>query len=112
MGLAGLEEGLVGKNTSIYSTGGIWYDKWFFPDWKEGGHGYTNLVKALAESVNTYFYYLALESFEDRRGLGLDRMLGYFSRFGLGKALGIDIRGEKSGFLVPGRHSASGHRPG
>ena len=99
MGLAGLEEGLITRNTSFYSTGGIWYDKWFFPDWKAGGHGYTNIIKAIAESVNTYFYYLALEEFEDKKGMGLDKMLYYFDKFGLGSSLGIDLEGEKEGFL-------------
>ncbi|HLC64348.1 MAG TPA: penicillin-binding protein 2 [Patescibacteria group bacterium] len=99
MGLAGLEEGLIARETIVYSIGGVWYDKWFFPDWKEGGHGLTNIIKAIAESVNTYFYYLALEEFEGRQGLGLEKMLSYFSSFGLGQSLGIDINGEKEGFL-------------
>lgn len=99
MAVAGLEEGLITKATSILSLGGVWYDKWFFPDWKAGGHGRTNLIKALAESVNTYFYYLALEEFEGHRGLGLDKILHYYRKFGLGHVLGIDLAGEKSGFL-------------
>jgi len=27
-----------------------------FPDWREGGHGQTNVRYALADSVNTFFY--------------------------------------------------------
>jgi len=99
IGLAALEEDLITRNTSVNSVGGVWYDKWFFPDWKTGGHGYTNIIKALAESVNTFFYYLALEDFEDRHGLGLDRMISYFQKFGLGSQTGIDLKGESLGFL-------------
>lgn len=99
MAVAGLEENLITKTSSILSLGGVWYDKWFFPDWKAGGHGRTNVIKALAESVNTYFYYLALEEFEGHSGLGLDKILYYYRKFGLGRVLGINLSGEQAGFL-------------
>ncbi len=99
VGAEALDQGLITRWSQINSTGGIWYDKWFFPDWKAGGHGLTNIIKALAESVNSFFYYLALDEFEDHQGLGLDNMLKAFSKVGLGKVLGIDLFGESSGFL-------------
>lgn len=99
MSLAGLQAGVIDRNSSVSSVGGVWYDKWFFPDWKAGGHGITNVIKALSESVNTFFYYLALENFDGHRGLGLERMLSYFSAFGLGKITGLDLKGERAGFL-------------
>lgn len=99
LGAAGLKEGLITRYSQVLSLGGIWYDKWFFPDWKAGGHGYTNIIKAIAESVNTYFYYLALEEFDGHQGLGLDKILDYFSAFGLGGFTGIDLTSEASGFL-------------
>lgn len=99
IGLAGLEEGLINQATQVNSVGGVWYDKWFFPDWKAGGHGYTNIIRALAESVNSFFYYLALEDFDGHHGLGLEKMISYFKRFGLGEVLGIDLKGEQPGFV-------------
>ncbi len=99
LGLAGLEEKIINQNTQINSVGGVWYDKWFFPDWKSGGHGLTNLVKAIAESVNSYFYYLALEDFEGHRGLGLEKILSWFRKFNLGAPTGIDLQGEQGGFV-------------
>ncbi|MBU1130579.1 penicillin-binding protein 2 [Patescibacteria group bacterium] len=99
LGAAALEEGLITKYSQILSLGGIWYDKWFFPDWKAGGHGYANIIKALAESVNTYFYYLALEEFDGHYGLGLDKMLSYFRAFGLAESAGINLSNESGGFL-------------
>ncbi len=99
IGAAALEENLINRSTQVYSSGGLWYDKWFFADWKAGGHGLTDIIKALAESVNTYFYYLALEEFEGHQGLGLERILSYFKNFGLGKILGINLEGERAGFL-------------
>ena len=94
MSAAGLEEGIINKNTSILSVGGVYYDKWFFPDWKAGGHGLTNVIKAIAESVNSFFYYLALDNFDGHHGLGLDNMLKHFKLFGLGSKLNIDLNGD------------------
>jgi len=102
IGLAGLEEGLITRQSTVNSLGGVWYDKWFFPDWRVGGHGLTNIIKALADSVNTFFYYLALEDFDGHHGLGLEKMTAYLKKFGLGKSLGIDQNGERGGF-VPSR---------
>ena len=99
IGSAALDEGLINRNTQVNSKGGIWYDQWFFPDWKAGGHGLTDINKAIAESVNTFFYYLALEEFDGHQGLGLNNILKYLSDAGLNNTLGIDLPGEQSGFL-------------
>jgi len=96
---AGLQEGLINRSSQVSSVGGVWYDKWFFPDWKAGGHGLTNIIKALAESVNTFFYYLALEELDGHHGLGIEKMLKYYSSFGLGQLTKIDLMGEAPGFL-------------
>ncbi len=99
MASAGLQEKIIDRNTSVNSVGGIWYDeKWFFPDWKAGGHGATNVTKAIAWSVNTFFYYLG-GGYGNFKGLGLDLMVKYFKLFGLGEKTGIDLPGEKTGFV-------------
>lgn len=95
---AALQEGIVNEYTSFLSVGGIRIGAWFFPDWKAGGHGVTDAKKAIAESVNTYFYYLG-GGFEDFVGLGIDKMVQYFKMFGLGAQTGIDLAGEATGFL-------------
>jgi penicillin-binding protein 2 len=95
---AALEEGLITANTTILSTGGIRVDKWFFPDWKTGGHGPTNVTKALAESVNTFFYAIG-GGWDKITGLGIDRIIAYAKKFGMGDRLGVDLAGEGSGFL-------------
>lgn len=99
LGAAALQEKLISRTSQILSVGGVWYEQWFFPDWKEGGHGYVNIISALANSVNTFFYYLALESFDGHQGLGLTKMLTYLANFGLGKETGVDLNQESSGFL-------------
>lgn len=55
--LAGLAEQVIDEHTSFVSSGGISVGPWFFPDWKAGGHGVTDVRKAIALSVNTFFYY-------------------------------------------------------
>jgi len=95
---AALEEGVINENTTVLSNGGIRVGQWFFPDWKAGGHGVTNVRKALAESVNTFFYYIG-GGYGDFAGLGLERMVKYEKMFGLDAQTGIDMPGEVSGFL-------------
>ena len=95
---AALQEHIITPTTSFLSVGGIRVGQWFFPDWKAGGHGITNVTKALAESVNTFFYIVGggLDAFQ---GLGVERITAYAKKFGLGSTLGIDLPGEGAGFL-------------
>ncbi len=93
--MAGLELGLRTPSDTVVSTG-IFYlpgAKRGYRDWKVGGHGVINLREAMAQSVNTYFYKLALD-------LGIDRLHDYVTRFGFGAPTGIDLNGESAG-LVP-----------
>ncbi|HRT11421.1 MAG TPA: penicillin-binding protein 2, partial [Patescibacteria group bacterium] len=95
---AALEEKIITPSTSFLSTGGLRVGQWFFPDWKAGGHGWTNVTKAIAESVNTFFYYIG-GGYEDFTGLGVERLGQYLQSFGLGRPTGIDLTGETSGFV-------------
>lgn len=95
---AALAEELVTTGTTVRSTGGIRYGAWFFPDWKPGGHGVTNVVKAIAESVNTFFYAVG-GGWEHIEGLGIERIERYYRLFGVGERLGIDLPGEGKGFV-------------
>ncbi|MCX6778643.1 MAG: penicillin-binding protein 2, partial [Candidatus Magasanikbacteria bacterium] len=95
---AALNEKVIDKNTVILSNGGIQVDRWFFPDWKAGGHGLTDVRKAIAESVNTFFYFIG-GGYNNFVGLGLDKMILYLKKFNFGSSLGIDVPGEASGFI-------------
>lgn len=95
---AALQEGIVSEKTTVLSVGGIRIGQWYFPDWRAGGHGRTDAKKAIADSVNTYFYYIG-GGYEDFKGLGVDKINYYGELFGLGKQTGIDLAGEASGFL-------------
>ncbi|MBI3115212.1 MAG: penicillin-binding protein 2 [Candidatus Kerfeldbacteria bacterium] len=93
-----LDERIITPSTSVQSVGGIQIGQWFFPDWKPGGHGTTDVRKAIAESVNTFFYMVGGGT-DDFRGLGIETMTTHVRRFGFGSATGIDLPGERSGFL-------------
>ncbi|MFH1187573.1 MAG: penicillin-binding protein 2 [bacterium] len=95
---AALQDGVITENTTILSTGGINIGQWTFADWKAGGHGITNVKKALADSVNSFYYYIC-GGYGNFKGLGIDKMVYYADLFDLGKTTGIDLPGEKSGFF-------------
>ena len=60
----GIEQGLIDWNFSIFDEGFFTLpeDGRIYRDWKEGGHGDTNLFKAITQSSNTYFFDLAYRS--------------------------------------------------
>jgi len=94
LGLAGLELGVISTGERVFSSGRYFlpgFDK-PFRDWKKGGHGWVDIYGALEQSVNTYFYELALE-------LGIDRIHDYLALFGFGSPSGLDLLGENSGVL-------------
>lgn len=95
---AALSEGLINRRTTFLSSGGLQINKWFFPDWKTNGHGPTNVIKAIAESVNTFFFIIG-GGYENFTGLGLDKITEYLKKFGLANTLGIDLPGEAAGFI-------------
>jgi penicillin-binding protein 2 len=95
---AALEEKVADINTTVLSTGELHVGRWTFKDWKVGGHGVTNVTKALAWSINTFFYYVG-GGYGNFVGLGVDKILSYMYKFNLAQKTGIDLPGESSGFL-------------
>lgn len=98
LGAAALEEGIITDETTIVSMGGLSVGVWHFPDWKAGGHGVTDIKKAIAESVNTFFYLIAGGD-ETHEGLGVERATKYLQKFGWGKPSSIDLPASGQGFL-------------
>ncbi len=96
--LGALEDGIIDENTGFMSSGGIRISSWFFPDWKSGGHGFTNVKKAIAESVNTFFYIIG-GGYGGFTGLGLEKLTNFYQKFGLNSKTGIDLPGEVFGFV-------------
>jgi len=93
-----LQEKIITETTTFLSNGGLRIGEWFFPDWKAGGHGLTDVKKALALSVNTFFYYIG-GGYGDFKGMGVAGLVKYAELFGLGKTTGVDLPGERAGFV-------------
>ncbi len=101
--LAALEEKIIDPNRKINCQGALnLLDKfnknviWTYGDWK--AHGPTDMVKAIAESCDVYFYTVG-GGYGDISGLGPERIKKYLENFGFGKVSGIDLIGEKPGLL-------------
>lgn len=92
--MAALEAGKVTPQDAISDPGYFFLGR-TFNDWKPGGHGRVDLVRALKVSCDTYFYQLGLKA-------GIDDIAAMARQFGLGENTGIDIPGEEKG-VVPGR---------
>lgn len=90
--IAALEEGFATRNTSVYCPGHFDYGDSRFHCWKWGGHGKVDVLSALAESCDTYFYKLA-------KDVGIDIIAKYARYFGFGEKTGIGVAEERSGLM-------------
>lgn len=105
VGLAGLETGMRTPQDTVVSTG-VFYipgQQRGYRDDQRGGVGRVDLVGAIEQSVNTYFYKLALD-------MGIDRFSEYMGKFGFGRPTGIDLIGESSGVLPSREWKAANFR--
>jgi penicillin-binding protein 2 len=98
-----LTDGVVTPETTIVSTGQISvpnpYDPKhpsIFRDWKVLGS--LDLRHGIAWSSDVYFYTVA-GGFGAQKGLGIDRLDYWYRTFGLTSPTGIQLPGEKSGFV-------------
>ena len=94
IGLAGLEHTVVDINHREHCPG------WFqlegrerkYRCWKRRGHGSVNLVDAITQSCDVFFYSLAIK-------LGVDRIHDYLTPFGFGQKTGLVVGNESAGLL-------------
>ncbi len=91
--LAGLEEGVIDESTEFFCPGYHRFGNRIYRCWKRGGHGKVNIVKALAQSCDVYFYQVG-------QLLGVDRLAWYAKASGLGSRAGINL-GKESRGLIP-----------
>ncbi len=111
LGVAGLEEKVITEETNLFCPLDLCLENKYseelecFSDWKF--HGYTSIKKAIAESVNPFFYMLgggydAPSSVDIRlpkhfEGLGVLKIESWLKKFGWGEKTGVDLPGEVKG---------------
>lgn len=93
MAVAGLEEGVITPDTSIFCPGYFTFGNRSYRCWKKPGHGAVDVRQALIQSCDVFFYQVG-------RKLGIDKIAEYSRKFGLGLPSKIDLGGEESG-LIP-----------
>ena len=91
--IAGLGEGVIKPDTSIFCPGHFELGRGRYRCWKKSGHGFMNLHDALVQSCDVYFYTIG-------HRLGIDTIAKYAKRFGLGRSTRLGLSREKKG-LVP-----------
>ncbi|WP_043532278.1 penicillin-binding protein 2 [Litchfieldella xinjiangensis] len=97
MALAGLVEGEITPNKTIYDPGYFQLpnDSRRYRNWLRWGHGRVDMERSIAVSNNTYYYTLA-------HALGIDRISERMHDFGFGERVTYDIFGESTA-LMPNR---------
>ena len=97
--VAGLETGIIEPDTEIEDLGRYTY--WSSPQpmcwiyWQRGTtHGWINVSEAIEVSCNYFFY-------EVGREVGIDVLVDYATRFGLGQYTGIELYEEKGVMASP-----------
>ena len=85
----------VGEKWGVYCTSSLPFGGRVFRCWKKQGHHKTNIIKAIRESCDDYFYKGSIL-------IGNKKMSDAMLRYGLGKKTGIDLPNEFIG-VVPSR---------
>ena len=93
--IAALEAGVVTADQRVFCPGHMQMGNIKFHCWKKGGHGAQDLIAAIKNSCDVYFYEIA-------RRVGIDKIAETAKRFGLGVYTGIDLPNERPG-LMPDR---------
>jgi penicillin-binding protein 2 len=116
VGVAALAEKIISPTKTFFSPGYLDVPNPYNPnepsrflDWRYQGD--VNLYSAIAQSSNVYFYIVG-GGFGDFRGLGINKLIAWWQKFGLGKKTNIDLPNEQTGFIpTPDWHKEKLKRP-
>lgn len=94
IGLYGIENKIIDWEYTIDDPGFFVLpeDNRIYRGWKKGGHGVINLMDAIIESSNTFFFSLAYES-------EIEELVEHLSHFGFGRNICIDCFIPDNGLL-------------
>jgi penicillin-binding protein 2 len=90
---AALTNSLVTLDTTFFDSGTFKIGQQVWKCWKPGGHGEMNLVEALMESCDVYFYNVGKKNYDQTSAV----LQTGERQFGFGRVTGIDLPGEVAG---------------
>lgn len=90
--LAALECGAITPDSTFFCPGYLKLGNHIFYCWDHYGHGRINVVQAIQQSCDVFFYHVALLT-------GIDRLAAMAHRLGLIGTLPLDLPGVSDGFL-------------
>lgn len=91
--MAALEQGAISPDQTVYCNGHTDLGSRRFHCWEKRGHGNMDMVQAIAQSCDVYFYDVA-------KRVGVDRIADMARRLGLGETTSVGLAGERGG-LIP-----------
>ena len=91
--LAALESGVIDYNTKFFCSGSKELGSSTFHCWAKKGHGKLNLMEAIEQSCDVYFYELGLK-------VGIDKIALMMKKLGLGQYYDVEINDRSKG-VVP-----------
>lgn len=90
--LAALEAGTINSQKTFYCSGRMKLGKHLFHCWKHSGHGHQNVVQAIKNSCDIFFYETALK-------VGIEKISAMSHKLGLGEIYNLGLENQKAGVI-------------
>lgn len=90
--LAALEAGIITDQTTSFCSGKMQLGNHLFHCWRHTGHGRLNVVEAIKNSCDIFFYETALK-------VGIERIAAMSHKLGLGEIYDLGLENQKAGVI-------------
>ncbi len=87
--LAGIESGVLDRNTRLPCPPGLQVGNHYFRNWQEDSRGVIDFIEAMKWSCNTFFYRIGIDT--------RDPIIQWAQKLGYGEVSGLPVTGESSG---------------
>ena len=90
--IAALTDGIIKSKNKVFCEGKLNFGDRLFHCWKTKGHGSMDVVSAIKESCDVFFYDLAIK-------VGIDKIAKVANDFGLGQIYPLNLPNQKKGII-------------
>ena len=90
--LAALEAGAINTKTRFFCSGRMKVGNHLFHCWRHSGHGHLNVVEAIKNSCDIFFYETALK-------IGIEKIAAMSHKLGLGEIYDLGLENQKAGVI-------------